>query len=160
MSLTFWAGIIIGAVLSLIASFLANLYTDQVRSFLSQRRQLRLSSKKRNELKTHSYVSALKNGQPAAMLHFSYKRDTSVRFLLYSIAALISLCTIVLLPDELRMRSPTSARIIGIAQAFISTIALIVSFANVASVRSTLNKVIHFKIYEQRIRDKWGDDAV
>lgn len=68
MDTSFWVGIFLGAVISIITSFFANLYTDNLREYLSRRLQVKLSGKKANELKTYAFVKRLTLGEPVAML--------------------------------------------------------------------------------------------
>ncbi len=78
MDSTFWIGLIIGAVLSLAASIIANLYTDRIQQYLSTRRRIRLNGKKASELKTHDFVKKLRMGDPVTLLEFNRARDLSI----------------------------------------------------------------------------------
>jgi hypothetical protein len=160
MDSTFWIGIIVGAILSLISSVAANLYTDNIRAYFSERRQVRLSDKKLQELKTYKFVSDLKNGVPSTLLVHQDRRDSVPRMFMLAIMVLILFVALGITPQSERLAHPTLFTALP-ASVFTLFVGLL-SFAYARMIQNTLNvyKAGHFEQYEKDIRAKWGDDAI
>jgi phosphotransferase system glucose/maltose/N-acetylglucosamine-specific IIC component len=160
MDTTFFVGIFIGAIVSIITSFYANLYTDQFREFLSRRRQVRLSSKKANELKTYAFVKSLKLGDPIALLELQGRRSQTIMLMLLAVFG-ITLAVLFIVAPTTDHKSPSiSHAVVSIVLVSFSLSSLIVALANDLSVGSSIKKAKQFDQYESDIRTKWGADAI
>jgi hypothetical protein len=155
----FWLGIVLGAVVSLMASFAANLYTDTLRSYLAKRSQLRLSNRRAKEIDDYKLVKMLRSGDPLARLEIQGRRDSGLRNMLW--ALLFSQCMIAFV--VIRFMRPELYYIVivvaGVA-GLMSSVAMVLSFAISTSTRSLLLKAKKIEEYEQQIRNEWGEDAI
>jgi|GEM_PF-6965518 len=158
MDTTFWIGIFVGTAFSLVASIIANLYTDRIQQYLSARRSIRLNNKKTSELTTYAFVKKLRAGDPVSTLSFGRSRDFT--FYMLGFAVLSGVVCLVVIVDPTFDRSNALYRflpILLIALSLTCLMALLLSFQSVARISKKAND---FEQYEANIRSKWGNDAI
>ena len=158
MDTTFFVGIFVGAIVSIIASFFANLYTDQLREFLSRRRQVRLSSKKTNELKTYAFVKSLKVGDPIALLELQGRRAQAT--ILIILAVLGNTSALLFVADPSIDPKSTLRNFVIVSLVLMGAFCLTLAIAAYFSVVNTIKKAKELDQYERDIRTKWGADAI
>jgi hypothetical protein len=160
MDITFLIGLFIGAILSLIASIAANLYTDSIRAYFSSRRKVRLSNKKLQELKTYKSVSDLKRGTPSALLIHQQRGELVPRLFMLAIMVLVLFVALGLTPQTERAVYPKLFA--SLPPVFFAFFIVLVStaYARLLSQASNVYKAAHFEQYESDIRAKWGNDAI
>jgi hypothetical protein len=164
MNAIFWIGTLVGAVVSLIVSIVANLYTPQIRAFLDKRSQLRLSSKKAEELLEYELSKAIFSGVPLAIQKLERRRDHATRMMLYSVmflllsVALISLDTAANAKADAMLGHLTYIGLCFMGVCFAA--ALMISVSISGSVGNLILKASDLDMYEKDIRQKWGEDAI
>jgi len=70
MDVTFWVGLLVGGILSLIGSIIANLYNQKINLFLENRRFKLSNRRKTQEIKEFQTITALRNGERDKTLFF------------------------------------------------------------------------------------------
>jgi len=158
MDATFWLGIFVGAVLSLLASVVANLYTDRIQQYISVRRRIRLDGKKASELKTYSFVQKLRTGDPTSLLELNRSRDLSLQVLLMSIFCLIMLI-VLNVDNNIDRTSPMNASL-PVVLMVMALVCLVAFLSITQSISRKIKKARDFEQYETDIRTKWGNDVI
>lgn len=82
MDQVFWAGIIIGAVLSLMASVVANLLNDRIQNWNEARLKKTSYRRKSKEMRIYRMVHGLKNGRLSQAYFFSFASATCLVYTL------------------------------------------------------------------------------
>jgi hypothetical protein len=161
MDTAFWAGIILGGLVSFPVAIVANLYSEQVREYLDRRRVVRLNRKRSSEIAVHERLLRLINGDPTqTLLHAEHQ--------LMMIMSLLVLCMCYgFLFGLAYFRKPilimvpkTAVEVAAIALLLFSgTVSLLVLLI-FSDYRNTMRKIRRFSDYEAQIRAKWGEDAI
>jgi hypothetical protein len=154
-------------VLSLLASVVANIYSDTVREYLGRRKQIRLSNRKSRELQTYALIKGLVEGDPIAIVRFSYSQSASI----YTTVAATLLITMSLLllslsnpaflkPEELDATVRHTVVLVIMLMVAVSGLMFLGGYVMAISNMSRMRKLRRFSEYEADIRKKWGSDAV
>jgi hypothetical protein len=158
MGATFWVGTLVGAILSLVASVVANLFTDRIQQFISARRRIRLGNRKTIELKTYAFVKGLRSGDPVAHLELSRARDISLYSLGLGASSLLSLLVFYIDPNV--ERTAGLNQLLPVVLLVACLICLLVFLLTSQSISRQIKKAKDFEQYEADIRTKWGSDAI
>jgi CBS domain containing-hemolysin-like protein len=160
---SFWSGILVAALLSVPLSIFSNIYSDRVREFLEKRKRIRLSNKKARELQTYCLVKALREGDPTATTIFSIDQTLSNRMLILTCTSVgVSYASLLIYLTPLFSEHIPKQYFI----AFMVVTGLGVMFFHYystvlhARLIQIKYKLMWFDDYEQKIRTRWGDDAL
>jgi len=88
MDAVFWMGLILGALISLPISIIANIWADPVRELLHKRRRIRYSKTRSRELRRYFYVKALREGDPTSRILFDIESTQASRLDMFTILAM------------------------------------------------------------------------
>jgi hypothetical protein len=157
MDTTFWLGLSIGAMLSLLASVMANLYTERMRQYFTLRRRIRLDSQKARELKIYDFVKKIRAGEITSMLEFNRSRDLSLYILMLCTVCLV---LFVVFADNNINKTGTLNAVLPITLLAMALVCLCGFLAISESISRRIKKARDFEQYEANIRTKWGDDAI
>lgn len=161
MDWIFWLGLALGAAISFPVSVLANLWTDRAREYLGKRRQIRLSNRKAKEIATYLKIRAIVEGDPTVKAVFDLERLSATRSLLMAILgmSIIGIGFTVFLSPAFEEHKRTVRIFLFVYLAMTGIVGLNSFYEHylMVQIRSKLGR---FREYENRIREKWGDDAI
>jgi hypothetical protein len=158
MDIVFWVGLFVGALLGLIGSILGNLWTDAVRSYLDNRRQIRLSKKKSRELRRYYFTKNLRDGEPATTIFYGLLQIYFVAAISF-LAVMVGFFIILFIvgKDPVAQQHIIIARTFAILAGLSSLILLAVIQHLYFRIYQIWSRLRRFEAYEVQIYDKWGE---
>jgi hypothetical protein len=159
MSIDFWAGVLLSGMIGLPIAIIANLYTEQVREYLDQRKTLRLNKKRSLEIRVHQRILRLVEGEPIQTLLHAEQRFMMVMSFLILYPCYAAMFLLVYFREAILSIAPRSlllsAASVDMFFTFIITVFILILFGDY---RNTMRKVRRFSEYEAQMRKKWGEE--
>jgi hypothetical protein len=157
MDTTFWVGIVIGAILSLVMSVLANLYNDRIKFAIEGRRRLSLMKKLEDELRTYRLIKDIREGKPEAYVILT---TNQMQLIMLGILTIL-LLNFGLYTSAIQVRPDSALNIIPkLFPSFIvisSIFCLWLINSRIKRLLAIRRKANHFEEYEKELKEKWGD---
>lgn len=155
----FWLGIIIGAVISIITSILANLWTGKIQDFVEGTKRLRLARKRAAEMRVYRFLKELRRGSPEALVELSWRQHDIVMSFLYAwLACSMALASAALYRMKVELALPSwIVLIFGYGMAAGGLFFFWTSWFSGVKHRLLVRKLTHFSDYEVALRKRWGD---
>jgi hypothetical protein len=163
MDTTFWVGLVLGAILSLLMSVLVNVYNDRIRDALEGRKRIRLNKRREAELRTYRLICDLKQAKPEAYVSFISRQTKVTFYLLYTICFIIFLLAgffmeRLLPPEKIFDRL---VLLIGSDVFFLASLATCLQSCWWSRHQATVERKLgRFEEYKKELKRKWGDAAI
>jgi hypothetical protein len=154
MDSTFWIGMGIGAVFSLVASIVANLLTNPLRTFVKHRRKIGLNKQKARELAKYKIASAILSGDEAAKARLAYMKSEAIHNSIIWFVAFVASAMMFRAGIEI-----TGPAMYDFSLGLISTMVLIIVMLDHSQLRecsAIIDRLENFETYKAALVEKWG----
>jgi hypothetical protein len=160
MDAIFWIGLGLGALVSIPAAVIANLWTDPVRGFMDRRRTVKLGRKKEKELRKYWLVRAIMEGDEAEKANFIFRQNFAIHSAIFSVGYIIAaLCAGVAIYGG-GFTSVLKNRwfiLLSVVWGFGANYLLLFSFGTMLQAWRITMRLRDFARYERSIVEKWGN---
>lgn len=160
MNSIFWAGIVIGFILSVVASIVANIYTDRIRDFASASSLNFRKGRLRRERKVYSTAKFMHDHPTYRYSFYLFRVLWSILFFnLGQTAIFFVFLFSALFPAPLWL----PAKAVQSLLVFVFLMGLFcywVTYYQVNRFIAYRDRIEDFSTYEKQLREKWGNDWV
>jgi hypothetical protein len=169
MGFSFWIGIAVGGVVSLLASFAANFFHSRMVNFLDSRKLGFQKRRRKNAHRLHSTIESLHSGKRDKYLYVLWLLQNATFAFVLGLGALLTGLIIVVLgrtsPDssisDLLADPVAKERFLGTTfLLFVSLSSFFTAMSSIWRVREIQKALDNFDEYEADFRKKWRDDGV
>ena len=168
MDSAFWIGIGTGAFLSFVASVVANVYSDAIKSTLQNRQKFRLDKKQAKELDLYNFLYCLRERDPNAHVELLGRQTEILHIGTYAVhilllGVLVS-AMVVYARHFFASQLPHFVFNIGFALIFLNILAALFLYlyghSRYVRLRSDIRKLLDFDEYETELIARWGPNAI
>jgi hypothetical protein len=169
MGFSFWVGITIGGVISVLASFAANLFHSRMVDFLDSRKLGFQERRRKSALRLHRVIGSLHSGKRDKYIYMLWLSGAVWGSFLTGIVALAAATIIASLglpPPDVSVVSvlvdPVSkTRLLSaFAMMFMSTFGIFNTLYSMRRFREITEALDNFEKYEADFREKWGKETI
>jgi uncharacterized membrane protein len=154
MDTTFWVGLVLGAILSLVASIVANIYNERILDKLEHFKLSRHEKRRDKALVEYRRLRHLHRGtrDKQAFTASQITRIMTIYVMVICVFVLVSMLTSDLAGNEI---SVSTRKVFAVVALYSAGLCTLLGAVVARNFRSTLRKLYNYEAYEAAVLAKW-----